>query len=124
MIWLDSLFNNLVPLCAILMPVAIIWLVLDASRKKEKARNELIQKMIDKGEDPATILPLMDKGKKEEEKSPAKHFKSGITLLSVGLGLMLLSWISDWGMLGIGAFIGIVGLGEMAIAWYLRKYSK
>jgi len=122
--FIDAFFNQLIPICGILMPVVIVWLVLDSSRKKEKARNELIQQMIDKGEDPSQILPLLDKSKKEVEKSPTKHFKSGITLLSVGAGLVVVDLISCWGTLGIGAFIGIIGLGEIAVAWYLRKYSK
>jgi len=120
----DAFFDNLIPICGILMPIVIVWLVLDSSRKKEKARTELIKQMIDKGEDPSQILPLLDKSKKEVEKSPTKHFKSGITLLSVGAGLVVVDLISSWGTLGIGAFIGIIGLGEIAVAWYLRKYSK
>jgi len=123
----DAFFNQLVPVCGILMPIVIVWLVLDSSRKKEKQRNELIKQMIDKGEDPEKLMPVIeqvDKKKKEVEKSPTKHFKSGITLLSVGGGLVVVDFISHWGTLGIGAFIGIIGLGEIAIAWYLRKYSK
>jgi len=120
----DAFFNQLIPICGILMPIVIVWLVLDSSRKKEKQRTELIKQMIDKGEDPATILPLLDNSKKEIEKSPTKHFKSGITLVSIGLGLVAVALISSWGTLGIGAFIGIIGLGELAVAWYLRKYSK
>jgi len=125
--FLDAFFDELVPICGILMPVLIVWLVLDSTRKKEKQRNEIIKQMIDKGEDPEKLMPLIeqvDKKKKEVEKSPTKHFKSGITMGSIGVGLIIVDLISNWGTIGIGAFIGIIGLGELAVAWYLRKYSK
>ena len=114
---------DIVPILGILMQVMIIALVLYYSHKKEHERNQLIEKMIDKGEDPEQIRKLLS-GKKEEEKDPTKHFKSGITLLTIGLGLVLCNLLCYWSTLGIGAFIAIIGLGELAVAWYLRKYSK
>jgi len=125
--FIEEMIEMMVPLCAILLPVFIIWVILDSSRKKEKERNALINKMIDKGEDPEKIMSLIETStakKKEVEKSPAKHFKSGITMLSIGLGFILTELLSGWGTMGIGAFIGIIGFGELAVAWYLRKYSK
>jgi len=123
----EAFYDELIPFCALLLPVVIIWLVLDSSRKKEKERNELVKQILDQGKDPKEILPLVDQKKiekKEVEKSPAKHFKSGVTMLSIGLGFILTELLSGWGTMGIGAFIGIIGLGELAVAWYLRKYSK
>jgi len=123
----EAFYDELIPFCVLLLPVVIVWLVLDSSRKKEKERNELVKQIIDQGKDPKEILPLVDQKKiekKEVEKSPAKHFKSGITMLSIGLGFILTELLSGWGTMGIGAFIGIIGLGELAVAWYLRKYSK
>ncbi|MCQ2347614.1 MAG: DUF6249 domain-containing protein [Paludibacteraceae bacterium] len=114
---------EIVPICGILMPVLLVFIVLWFSHKKEQERNRLIEKMIEKGEDPEHIRQLLN-NKKEEEKSPTKHFKSGITLLTIGIGLMVSSWVSYWSTVGIGAFIAIIGLGELAVAWYLRKYSK
>lgn len=114
---------EIVPICGIMMPVLIVFIVLWFSHKKAQARNRLIEKMIDKGEDPEQIRRLLD-NKKEEEKSPTKHFKSGVTMFTIGSGLMICGWIAYWSTVGIGAFIAIIGLGELAVAWYLRKYSK
>ncbi|MBQ0153282.1 MAG: hypothetical protein KBS70_00690 [Bacteroidales bacterium] len=114
---------DIIPIVGILMPVLLVAVVLSYSYRKEHERNRLIEKMIEKGQDPASILPLLN-GRKEEEKNPTKHFKSGITLTSIGLGLMVAGWLCDWSTIGIGAFLAIIGLGELALAWYLRKYSK
>lgn len=114
---------DIIPIVGILMPVLLVAVVLSYSYRKEHERNRLIEKMIEKGQDPATILPLLN-ARKEEEKSPTKHFKSGVTLSSIGLGLLAAGWICDWSTIGIGAFLAIIGLGELALAWYLRKYSK
>lgn len=115
----------LIPIVGILMPVLLVFVVLFFSYKKEQEHNRLIEKMIDKGEDPEQIRQLLN-GKKDDEKSPAKHFKSGVTLFTVGLGLMVAGWIAGWetSTVSIGALIAIVGLGEIAVSWYLRKYSK
>lgn len=113
---------DIVPILGILMPVMIVALVLYFSHKKANERNRLIEKMIDKGEDPEQICQLLND--KKEDKDPTRHFKSGITLVTVGLGLMACGWLAYWSTVGIGAFIAIIGLGELAVAWYLRKYSK
>ncbi len=114
----------LVPIFFILMPIAIVAIVLYFSHRKEQERNRLIEKMIERGDDPEQISLLLNNGRKEEEKNPTKHFKAGVTFFTVGLGFIITGLIADWGTVGIGAFIAVIGLGEFAVAWYLRKYSK
>ncbi len=122
--FLDSIGYNIVAISAILMPVLLVLVVLFFAYRKTHERNRLIEKMLEKGEDSDTIVALLDGNNKKDDKSPAKHFKSGITLVSVGLGMMVMGWISGWNIVAVGALIAIIGLGELAVAWYLRKYSK
>lgn len=121
--FIESIGYNIVALSAIMMPVLLVLIVLLFAHKKAQERNRIVEKMMEKGADPDTVLALLD-GKKTNEKSPAKHFQSGVTLVSVGLGLMAMNWLCGWNTAGIGAFLAILGLGEMAVAWYLRRYSK
>jgi len=124
MYFIESFLEGITGICFILMPVLLVLVILIFSHKREKERYRLIQQMIDKGEDPEKIIPLLDKGKKEAEKSPTKHFKSGIIWLCIGLGTIAVALINNLDISGFGAFFAIIGLGELAIAWYLRKYSK
>lgn len=120
----ESVAYNLVAIVAILSPILLIIAILVYSYKKEQNRNRLIRELMEKGENPEAIIPLIDKGK-TEDKNPTKHFRSGVTLLAVGLGFVLTWLLADWGsMHAIGAFLAVLGIGEIVIAWYLRKYSK
>lgn len=122
---IEQIAYNIVAIVAILSPIFIILVILVFSRKKEQDRNRLIQSLIEKGYDPQAIQSLLDKGKKAEDRNPEKHFRSGITLVAVGVGLFFTWLLADWSsMHTIGIFVAILGLGELAIAWYLRKYSK
>lgn len=122
---LEQLVYNLVAITAVLLPFLIILIILLFSRRKEQDRNQLIKSLIEKGYDPETIHSLLDKEKNADAKSPEKYFRSGVMLLVIGLGLIFTWLLADWGsMHAIGAFVAIIGLGDLAIAWYLRKYSK
>lgn len=121
---METFLDNMVTMTAILFPILLVAVILLFSHRKDQERNRLIQQLIEKGEDPKTIATLLDKGK-AEDKTPEKHFRSGVTLLAIGLGLVLTWLVADWGsMHAIGGFLAIIGLGEIVIAWYLRKYSK
>lgn len=121
---LRTFLDGMTGICAVLLPVLLVVVVLYFSHKRERERNRLIQQLLDKGETVEKILPLLDNGKKEAEKSPTKHFKSAISLISIGLGLMAFWLLIGWSVQGIGAFLTIIGLGELVVAWYLRKYLK
>lgn len=119
-----EILYGLTGVIAVSLPVIIVLLILLFSYRKEQERNRLIQGMIEKGENPENIIPMISKPKQQEEQNPTKHFKSGVTLLSVGLGFVAVWALSDWDLLGVGGFIAMIGLGEIVVAWYLRKYSK
>lgn len=118
----DSFFDTLIAAVFFLTPVLLVAVVLYFSHRRERERNRLIEKMIEQGESPETILPLLTKTK--QEKTPTHYFKWGIVILCIGLGGMAYALIMETGNLGWGAFFAILGLGELAISWYLRHYSK
>jgi hypothetical protein len=117
-----SFVEALVPIVAIVMvfgmPIAIVLAVLRYRTNRQKAVNEMVMKLADKGQAIPPELFLEQGHKRRSEVS------TGLSLVGAGVGLMGFFWFAGAEeAIGIGFIPLMIGVGQL-IAWKIEQQRK
>jgi hypothetical protein len=106
-----------VPYVAILMPVAMIFVIFFFVTKMERQKYNSIIEISKNLDDSSKIEEFLDT--LNDKKKPIDYRRSGVITLFVGLGLFLFGTFSEIGILmGVGLLVAAIGVGSI-IAGYL-----
>ena len=106
-----------VPYVAILMPVAIIFVIFFFVTKMERQKYNSIIEISKNLDDSSKVEEILDT--LNDKKKPIDYRRSGVITLFVGLGLFLFGTVSSIGILkGVGLLVAAIGVGSI-IAGYL-----
>jgi hypothetical protein len=112
----------LVGLCAVLMPVAIVFIVLHFRHRRSTETLETVRYLADKGLPvPADLLRT---GKDDRPASdPRSMLNTSLSTLGAGIGLMIFfyTWTPMRFLWGIGALVAIIGVAQLIGLWLTRK---
>ena len=110
--------ENIIPLFGMLIGVIIPVSVFYWQYKEGKDKNKTIieiSKHLDDSSKLEELLSIFDERKKE----PIDYRRKGVITIFVGIGLYLLGYYAIGNILkGVGALVGLIGIGTM-IAGYL-----
>jgi amino acid transporter len=117
-----------IPIVAILMPVAIVFIALYFRHQRQVSLHETIKHLADKGMPvPKDLLdPPSRWGDGNGTRRRHSPFFGAMTVLGVGIGLMLFFFIMEMrGLWGIGALVATIGLVQLiALAFERRSVDK
>jgi len=106
-----------IPYIAILMPVAIVFVVFFFVTKIERQKYNAIIEVSKNLDDSSKVEEILDT--LNDKKKPIDYRRSGVVTLFVGLGLYLLGWtIAISAIQGVGLLVAAIGVGSI-IAGYL-----
>jgi hypothetical protein len=106
-----------IPYVAILMPVAIVFVVFFFVTKIERQKYNAIIEVSKNLDDSSKVEEILDT--LNDKKKPIDYRRSGVVTLFVGLGLYLLGWtIAISAIQGAGFLVAAIGVGSI-IAGYL-----
>ena len=106
-----------VPYVAILMPVAIIFVIFFFVTKMERQKYNSIIEISKNLDDSSKVEEILDT--LNDKKKPIDYRRSGVITLFVGLGLFLFGTVSSIGILkGVGLLVAAIGVGSV-VAGYL-----
>ena len=101
-------------LTGIIIPLAVFFWLYKKSKDKNKTIIE-ISKHLDDSSKLEELLSIFDERKKE----PIDYRRNGVITIFVGIDLYLLGYYATGNILkGVGALVGLIGIGTM-IAGYL-----
>jgi hypothetical protein len=112
---LQKLTGLLIPLVAIiggcLVPVAIIYIVLNVQQRQREKLYETVKHFADRGM--PVPSELLDPPRREQAKLGSLRFRA-ITLIGIGVGLALMFWGLDLVfLLGIGGLLMCIGVAQL-----------
>lgn len=98
-------------LIAILMPVAIVWVVLHFRHQRQQAAFETVRRLAEQG---LPVPPqLLDPPAPKDSSGDTALFRA-FTLLGVGVGLAIMFYLLNLAYLsGIGALLVCIGLAQL-----------
>ncbi|MDQ7018930.1 MAG: DUF6249 domain-containing protein [Robiginitomaculum sp.] len=117
----------LVPLSPFIMVIALVWLGAWSRAKSNKEVQKSIQKAIEKG---VELTPETIKAMGVQERSPQSDLRSGLILIAIAFGLIVLSFgISEAGesseiiaiMTGVAAIPGFIGVALLMMHFFMKK---
>ena len=95
----------------LLAPIIVVILVLRFFIKRHNDRVALAEKAMASGQ------PIPDEVREKDKKDPDHQWEIGVRNVSIGGGLMVLFWfLGADSIIGVGALILCMGLGQMYIA--------
>ena len=102
---------------AMIMPVAILFVIFFFANKMEKHKYNAIIEVSKNIDDPSKLEEIIDS--LNDKKKPIDYRRSGVITLFVGLGLFLFGAVSSIDILkGVGLLVAAIGVGSI-IAGYL-----
>jgi len=121
---LQQVLGVLVGLCAVLMPVAIVFIVLHFRHRRSTETLATVRYLADKGLPvPADLLRA---GKDDRPASdPRSMLITSLSTLGAGIGLMIFfyTWTPMRFLWGIGALVAIIGVAQLIGLWLTRKQA-
>lgn len=121
---LRELLGVLVGICAVLMPVAIVFIVLHFRHRRSMETLATVRYLADKGLPvPAELLaPNPDSRRPSDFRS---SLVSASAYVGAGIGLMIFfyAWTPMRFLWGLGALSALAGLAQMIALWLTRKPS-
>ena len=105
-----------VPYVAILMPVAIVFVIFFFVTKIERQKYNAIIEVSKNIDDSSKIEELLDS--LNDKKKPLDYRRSGVITLFVGVGLSLFGFFFLEILKGVGLLVAAIGVGSI-IAGYL-----
>lgn len=116
-----SLFSDpqlLIPTMALLLPIAIIWIIMVYSNREKKIKYQAIIDVSKNINDSEDIKELLDS--LQEKKSNTDLRRSGVVTIFVGIGLFCLGYfgLNIKVLYGVGLLVSFIGIGQM-IAGYI-----
>jgi hypothetical protein len=123
-----GVIGAIVPVVAILMPVAIVFVALYFRHQRQVSLHETIKHLADKGMPvPKDLLdpPGRNANATSGDWQRRSPFFSAMTVLGVGLGLMVFFYAMGWGGLwGVGALVAIIGVSQLIALAIERRASQ
>jgi len=115
----------LIPLFAIGMPVAIVWIVHHYDDRAKEQVHTTLQKLIESGQElsPEVLENIPGfKGEKIKEKDQ-NDVRNGFILIGVGIGIALLGNIGlgEQAVFGAGLLVLSIGVGILAYGIYSKN---
>jgi hypothetical protein len=121
---LQQVLGVLVGLCAVLMPVAIVFIVLHFRHRRSTETLATVRYLADKGLPvPADLLRA---GKDDRPASDSLSMLiTSLSTLGAGIGLMIFfyTWTPMRFLWGIGALVAIIGVAQLIGLWLTRKQA-
>lgn len=121
---LRQVLGVLVGLCAVLMPVAIVFIVLHFRHRRSTETLATVRHLADKG------LPvpadLLGPGNGDRPASdPRSMLITSLSTLGAGIGLMIFfyTWTPMRFLWGVGALVAIIGVAQLIGLWLTRKQA-
>jgi len=117
----------LVPLSPFIMVIALVWLGAWSKAKSSTAVQKTIQKAIEKG---VELTPETVKAMGAQERSPQSDLRSGLVLIAVALGLIVLGGgiaaageepVIMYIMAGSAAIPGFIGVALLLMHFFMKK---
>lgn len=102
--------------------ILIVWISLNASYRKKKAQYRILEIAIERGRE----LPenFFDEPAKKKQ-SWLNVLRNGATTLGCGIGIALLGYITNVGIItGIAFIPAFIGLGYLLVAWLEYRVEK
>ena len=119
---LQSVLGVMVGLCAVLMPVAIVFIVLHFRHRRAAETLATVRYLADKGM--PVPADLLRSGKDDRPASdPRSMLLTSLSTLGAGVGLMIFfyTWTPMRFLWGIGALVAIIGVAQLIGLWLTRK---
>ena len=121
----SSSLGLLIPIIAVSLPAVIILIVFLYEAKNKKNKYNTIIEVSKNLSDPEQIRDLIESLKDDKKKSPTDLRRSGVITIFVGAGLFMLGWIAIGEILkGVGALVGLIGLGQMVAGYVYPNQSE
>ena len=115
----------LIPIIAVSLPAIIILIVFKYESRNKKKKYDTIIEVSKNINDPEEIRDLIESLKDDKKKSPTDLRRSGVITIFVGAGLFMLGWIAIGEILkGVGALVGLIGLGQMVAGYVYPNQSE
>lgn len=119
---LQSVLGVLVGLCAVLMPVAIVFIVLHFRHRRSMETLATVRYLADKGLPvPAELLPPSSDARRVSDSRSALVTASAYVGAGLGLMIFFYTWTPMRFLWGVGALFALVGLAQMIALWATRK---
>ena len=119
---LQQVLGVLIGLCAVLMPVAIVFIVLHFRHRRSVETLATVRYLADKGM--PVPAGLLRSGKDDRPASdPRSMLLTALSTLGAGVGLMIFfyTWTPMRFLWGIGALVAIIGVAQLIGLWLTRK---
>ena len=119
---LQQVLGVLVGLCAVLMPVAIVFIVLHFRHRRSAETLATVRYLADKGMPvPADLLRSSKDDRPPSD--PRSMLLTSLSTLGAGIGLMIFfyTWTPMRFLWGIGALVAIIGVAQLIGLWLTRK---
>jgi Domain of unknown function (DUF6249) len=121
-----SILGVMIPIVAIMMPVAIVFIALYFRHQRQVSLHETIKHLADKGMPvPKDLLdpPAQNGNLDADDRQRRSPFFSAMTVLGIGIGLMLFFYAMGMGGLwGVGALVATIGVAQL-IALAIERRS-
>ena len=120
----DSL-GILIPIIAVSLPAIIVLIVFIFESRNKKNKYDTIIEVSKNITDPEQIRELIESLKDNQKKSPTDLRRSGVITIFIGAGLFMLGWIAIGEILkGVGALVGLIGVGQMVAGYIYPNQSE
>ena len=120
----DSL-GILIPIIAVSLPAIIVLIVFIFESRNKKNKYDTIIEVSKNITDSEQIRELIESLKDNQKKSPTDLRRSGVITIFIGAGLFMLGWIAIGEILkGVGALVGLIGVGQMVAGYIYPNQSE
>jgi hypothetical protein len=113
-----------IPIIAVSLPAIIILIVFVFESRNKKMKYNTIIEVSKNISDPEEVRDLLE-SLQDKKKSPIDLRRSGIITIFIGAGLFMLGWFAVGELLkGVGALVGLIGVGQMAAGYIYPNQSE
>jgi hypothetical protein len=121
---LPQVLGVLIGLCAVLMPVAIVFIVLHFRHRRSIETLATVRYLADKGLPVPADLLRAGKGDRPAS-DPRSMLITSLSTLGAGIGLMIFfyTWTPMRFLWGVGALVAIIGVAQLIGLWLTRKQA-
>ena len=115
----------LIPIIAVSLPAIIILIVFVYESRNKKNKYNTIIEVSKNLSDPEEIRELIESLQDDKKKSPIDLRRSGVITIFIGAGLFMLGWFAIGEILkGVGALVGLIGVGQMVAGYVYPNQSE
>ena len=119
---LEQLMGVFIGICAVLMPVAIVFVVLYFRHRRSVEMLATVRYLADKGLPvPAELLPQSSDARRCSDSRSSLVSASAYVGAGISLMIFFYAWTPMRFLWGVGALFALVGLAQMIALWLTRK---